>query len=65
MNRNVRAVVAALNHAIELGYLGNPAAWKLKALSDDIEESGGTAVVLDAAQRRAVIARSRSLATRT
>ena len=56
VNRNVRAVVAALNHAMDLGFLGNPAAWKLKALSDDVEESGETAVFLDAAQRKALIA---------
>lgn len=55
VNRNVRAVVAALNRAIELGYLGNPAAWKLRALSDDVEDGGETAVFLDAAQRKAII----------
>jgi hypothetical protein len=32
VNLNVRAIVAALNHALDLGHLGNPAAWKLKAL---------------------------------
>jgi hypothetical protein len=56
VNRHARAVAAALNQAVELGYLGNPAAWRLKALSDDIEEGGETAVFLDAAHRRAVIA---------
>jgi hypothetical protein len=30
-------------------------AWKLRALSDDLEEGGETAVFLDAAQRKAVI----------
>lgn len=55
VNRNVRAVVAALNRAIELGYLGNPAAWKLRALSDDVEDGGETAVFLDAAQRKSII----------
>jgi integrase len=55
VNRNVRAVVAALNYVVDLGYVGNPAAWKLKALSDDVEESGETAVFLDAVQRKAVI----------
>jgi integrase len=55
VNRTVRAVVAALNRASELGYVGNPAAWKLRALSDDLEESGETAVFLDAAQRKAII----------
>jgi integrase len=56
VNRHVRAVIAALNCALDLGHLGNPAAWKLKALADDIEESGETAVFLDAAQRKALIA---------
>jgi integrase len=56
VNRNVRAVAAALNQAIELGHLGNPAAWKLRALSDAIDESGETAVFLDAVQRKAIIA---------
>jgi integrase len=56
VNRHARAVMAALNQAVELGYLGNPAAWKLKALSGDVEEGGETAVFLDATQRKAVIA---------
>jgi integrase len=56
VNRNVRAVTAALNQAVELGYLGNPAAWRLKSLTDDVEEGGETAVFLDATQRKAVIA---------
>jgi integrase len=56
VNRNVRAVAAALNRAIELGHVGNPAAWKLRSLSDNVEESGETAVFLDEAQRKALIA---------
>jgi integrase len=56
VNRHARSVMAALNQAVELGYLGNPAAWRLRALSDDVEEGGETAVFLDAAQRKAVIA---------
>ena len=64
VNRNVRAVMAALNHAIDLGYLGNPAAWRLKALSDDVEEGGETAVFLDATQRKAVIAAASPAAAR-
>jgi hypothetical protein len=55
VDRRVRAVIAALNQALDLGHVGNPAAWKLKALADDIEESGETAVFLDSAQRKAVI----------
>ena len=35
---------------------GNPAAWTLKSLADDVEESGETAVFLDTAQRKALIA---------
>lgn len=64
VNRNVRAVVAGLNYAADLGYLGNPAAWKLKALSDEVEESGETAVFLDAAQRKALIAAASAYAAR-
>jgi len=56
VNRSVRAVVAALNRAMEFGYVGNPAAWKLRALADDVDDSGETAVFLDPAQRKAVIA---------
>jgi integrase len=56
VNRHARSVQAALNQAVELGYLAKPAAWTLKALSDDVEEGGETAVFLDAAQRKAVIA---------
>jgi integrase len=55
INRQVRAVKAALNLALDLGHVGNPAAWALKALADDVEDSGETAVFLDAAQRRALI----------
>ncbi len=64
VNRHARAVMAALNQAVELGYLGNPAAWRLKALSDGIEEGGETAVFLDAAQRKAVIAAASPAAAR-
>jgi len=56
VNRSVRAVVAALNRAMELGYVANPAAWKLRALADDVDDSGETAVFLDPAQRKAIIA---------
>lgn len=64
VNRHARAVMAALNQAVELGYLGNPAAWRLKALSDDIDEGGETAVFLDATQRKAVIAAASPAAAR-
>ena len=56
VNRNVRAVVAALNRAAELGHVGNPAAWKMRSLSDEVEDSGETAVFLDEEQRKALIA---------
>ena len=56
VNRNVRAVVAALNRAIELGYIGNPGAWKLRSLTDHTEDSGETAVFLDERQRKALVA---------
>jgi integrase len=55
VNRHVRSVAAALNRAVDLGYLGNPVVWRLRALSDDIDETGETAVFLDAVQRKAVI----------
>jgi hypothetical protein len=29
VNRHVRSVTAALNQAVELGHLGNPAGWRL------------------------------------
>src|SRR5215469_4571575 len=56
--------MAALNQTVELGHLGNPAAWRLKALTDDVEESGETAVFLDAVQRKAVIAAASPAAAR-
>jgi integrase len=56
VNRQVRAVVAGLNRAVELGHVGSPAAWRLKPLSDDVEDDGETAVFLTPAQRAAVIA---------
>jgi integrase len=56
VNRNVRAVVAGLNKANRLGHLGNPSAWRLTALADDVEDDGETAVFLNAEQRAAFIA---------
>jgi integrase len=56
VNRMVRSVKAGLTRARRrLGYRGNPAAWDLEALTDDIEDSGDTAVFLNADQRRALI----------
>ncbi|MGH8132099.1 MAG: tyrosine-type recombinase/integrase [Steroidobacteraceae bacterium] len=56
VNRYVRAVVAALNCAVELGHVGNPVAWRVRALADDVEDEGETAVFLTADQRKALIA---------
>ena len=56
VDRQVRSVKAGLNRALELGHVGNPAAWKLKALQDDIDDSGETAVFLPPQQREALIA---------
>ena len=51
----MRAVVAGLNRAVELGHVGNPATWRLKPLADD-EDEGETAIFLSPAQRAALIA---------
>lgn len=56
LNRHVRAVIAGLNRAHQLGHVGNPAAWKLTPLSDDVDDEGDTAVFLTAEQRKATIA---------
>jgi integrase len=56
VNRYVRAVVAGLNAAVELGHVGNPSAWRVRPLADDVEDEGNTAVFLTAAQRKALIA---------
>ena len=52
VNRYVRAVTAGLNCAIELGHAGNPAAWRVKALADDVEDDSETAVFLTPEQRK-------------
>jgi integrase len=56
VNRHVRAVVAGLNRALELGHVGNASAWHLKPLQDEVEEEGETAVLLSAEHRKALIA---------
>ena len=56
IERQLRSVKAGLNRALELGHVGNPSAWKLKALQDDVDESGETAIFLSADQRKALIA---------
>ena len=53
VNRYVRAVTAGLNRAHQLGHVGNPASWRMPALSDDEETE--TAVFLTPAQRRGLI----------
>lgn len=53
VNRYVRALTAGLNRAHRLGYVGNPAAWRMDALSDSDEAD--TAVFLSPAQRKALI----------
>lgn len=56
INRQVRAVAAALNCATaKLGHVGNNAAWTLTALSDDVEDAGEAAVFLTADQRERLI----------
>jgi integrase len=58
VNRQVRALVAALNRATaELGHVGNPAAWSLRALSDDTEEGAEAAIFVSAEQRAWLIAK--------
>jgi integrase len=54
VNRQVRAVIAALNHAVSHGHIGRREAWKLAHLVDDGEEN--VAVFLTAEQRDRLIA---------
>ncbi len=55
VERQLRSIRAGLNRALELGHVGNAAAWTLKALRDDVDDSGETAVLLSAAQRAALV----------
>jgi integrase len=56
LNRHMRSVVAALNHAVkEAGHVGNPTAWSLQPLTDDVDDSE-TAVFLTPEQRKALVA---------
>lgn len=55
VNRHVRAVVAALNKAHQLGHVGNPTAWRIEPLADDVDDGGETAVMLTPYQRKALI----------
>lgn len=57
VNRQARAVMAALTYAhTKKGHVGNPAAWGLEALPDDVEDAGETAIFLSPGQRAALIA---------
>ncbi len=56
VNRYVRQIQAALNVALERGHVGNPSAWKLEPLVDDIEDGHETAEFLTTEQRAAIIA---------
>lgn len=58
VNREVRSVIAGLNRATQLGHVGNPAAWRLKPLSDDVDDDGETAIFLDPGQRAAIIGKA-------
>jgi integrase len=60
VNRHVRSVVAGLNAAHRLGHVGNPSAWRLTPLADDVEGDGETAVFIDAAHRKSLIAAASS-----
>jgi len=53
VNRSVRAVTAGLNRAHSLGYVGNPASWRIDSLADD--DQADTAIFLTSAQRKGLI----------
>jgi integrase len=55
INRIVRDVQAGLNRALKEGFAGNPQAWALDPLADDVEEVQQTTVFLSAKQRKAII----------
>lgn len=54
VNRHVRAVVAALNQALRLGFTGSPIAWRLESLADTDDHDEVT-VFLSAEQRQSMI----------
>lgn len=59
VNPIVRSVIAALNYAhTQKGHVGNPIAWRIKALADDVDDADAveTAVYLKPAERKAIIA---------
>ncbi len=55
VNRIVRDVQAGLNRALAEGHVGDPHAWKLDPLADDVDDSGDTAVMLSPTQRKLLI----------
>lgn len=57
VNREVRAIIAGLNWAVKRGgFPGNPLAWSVEPLADDIEdEADRAAVFLNEQQRAAII----------
>ncbi|MCH8867819.1 MAG: hypothetical protein IID58_13335, partial [Proteobacteria bacterium] len=55
VNRHVRSIVAGLNAANSKGHVGNPDAWALTPLVDDVEETAETTVFLTPAQTEALI----------
>ena len=54
VNRHVRAVVAALNQSLRLGFTGNPLVWRLDSLSDS-DQRLPEVVFLDMKQRQLLI----------
>jgi len=55
VNRIVRDVQAGLNRALIEGHVGNPQAWALDPLADDLDEGGDAAIILAPKQRKALI----------
>lgn len=55
INRIVRDVQAGLNRALIEGHVGNPTAWALEPLADDVDEGGESAVILSPVQRKQLI----------
>jgi integrase len=62
VNRYVGAVAAGLNCALELGHVGDPRAWTLKALTNDSSHDEATAVFLTPPQRQSILANATSAA---
>ena len=56
VNRETRSVFAGLTKALDLGSVGNPTAWRLKPLADDVDDEGATAIFLSPGQRAGLIA---------